>query len=610
MLNYLRIMLSDFHELIPLGLLVLLASVVCEWTARKEWLPYWLSRKVLHVIAVGACAWAPLWVESLWSLIAIVGPAWLVLLWLVSTRKLMVDEEGRRAWGIVWFPLSYLILLALSGDNKSPVVFGMAILAVCDPAATVAGTLFAKKYFTLTGDRKSWIGSGAFFLSFLILSGLLFASLDVGKIEWLILLPIFGIMLSAVEALGSGGKDNLYIPLVTAALWQRTENGSPAFEIDSIYGVALLSIIFVWYVQKRGKLTADGAVGAAILAVGIVWFGHWILLTPILLFFVSSIAVEKLFPSNLPSDVKTGRGRDLIQVYANGGIYLLVIFFLFPSAPGAFITVDVGKAIIHTPLFSYFVIPEMQLGGFWLDICTSAGGYLWATDWWTSALQEQDIRSLAPYFSGMLFIPLAVLATANCDTWASEIGRYFKGRTYDITRFKRVEPGLSGGISFAGTLGGGFGAAAIAALAFVISSDWISGVIVYAFIWFFGFLGMLVDSILGALFQRKYEHPKTGKLYDHPWWEEEHREHEEHEEHEEHGEHIEQKGPGGDFPRSREVYSAQHQGLPTEIRASIPIQKEEELIYKSILRKLQMSNDAVNFISQLIIAALMIWLFG
>lgn len=46
------------------------------------------------------------------------------------------------------------------------------------------------------------------------------------------------------------------------------------------------------------------------------------------------------------------------------------------------------------------------------------------------------------------------LCTATCDTWASEIGMYARWPTINIATLRRVAPGLSGGISLAGTLGG------------------------------------------------------------------------------------------------------------------------------------------------------------
>lgn len=103
----------------------------------------------------------------------------------------------------------------------------------------------------------------------------------------------------------------------------------------------------------------------------------------------------------------------------------------------------------------------------------------------------------------LLLVPLAV---ATADTWASEVGKYFRRPTYDILRLGRVPPGLSGGVSGAGTLAGAVGATLLAGcgiwLAPVFSvTDWLT-----ASGW--GFAGMVVDSVLGSALQARYRTPR------------------------------------------------------------------------------------------------------
>ena len=53
------------------------------------------------------------------------------------------------------------------------------------------------------------------------------------------------------------------------------------------------------------------------------------------------------------------------------------------------------------------------------------------------------------------------MAAATSDTWSSEIGIYFKGKTFDIFKMRPVPPGVSGGMSRYGTLAGILGSAFI-----------------------------------------------------------------------------------------------------------------------------------------------------
>ncbi len=97
-------------------------------------------------------------------------------------------------------------------------------------------------------------------------------------------------------------------------------------------------------------------------------------------------------------------------------------------------------------------------------------------------------------------LSLAALAEAAADTGSSEIGMAFPGKTFLITTFQVVPAGIDGGISLFGTLAACAGAAAVAAAALLSNLITLSqaGTIVVA-----GFVGTLVDSLLGALFERR-----------------------------------------------------------------------------------------------------------
>ncbi|MEM7575207.1 MAG: DUF92 domain-containing protein [Bacteroidota bacterium] len=484
-------MTQDLLALLPLAVLVLCTALVCEWAARRDWLPYWISRKLLHTVAVGACAVAPLLVAELLHLFYLVLPIWLGLIYLVARGIIMQDEQGRPAWGIVWFPLAYLVLLFFAGENVGLVVFPMAVLAVCDPLATIAGTLFARAYYELTGEEKSQTGNAAFFLGFIFLAGWLLPvlGLDYGRSDFKLLVLLFGVMVTAAEALGSYGRDNLYVPLVTAMLLQRLP--SEFLETTSLVIVFLLCIPFIWWTVRRGSLTLGGAVAAGLLAMLVVVFSHWLMLLPLIVFFGSSVLIGRLFPSNVASDSKAGKARDAWQVICNGGVYVLVLF-----------CTSAGLSVEQ--------LLDPFAGGNW---------NLNQTINWTEA--DFAIFSLfgwmsQPAFNNLfwLAIPLASLSIATADTWSSEVGQYFRGPTYDILRWKKVAPGLSGGISLMGTIAGLTGAMLIGSLLFVMAmpafpkypqSTIFSHFRLFLLVTSIGFLGMLIDSLLGSAFQAKYQ---------------------------------------------------------------------------------------------------------
>jgi uncharacterized protein (TIGR00297 family) len=107
---------------------------------------------------------------------------------------------------------------------------------------------------------------------------------------------------------------------------------------------------------------------------------------------------------------------------------------------------------------------------------------------------------VAEHPDGWLIAATAALAEAAADTASSELGQALSRRAYLITDFTQVPIGTDGGISGWGTLGGAAAALIVSSVATVtrtIPSHWMFAVAAIAV------LGMFVDSLLGALFERQ-----------------------------------------------------------------------------------------------------------
>lgn len=112
---------------------------------------------------------------------------------------------------------------------------------------------------------------------------------------------------------------------------------------------------------------------------------------------------------------------------------------------------------------------------------------------------------------------VAHFATANGDTWASEVGILSPTQPRLVTSlFTRVVPaGTNGGMSFQGTvasvLGGGF----IGVLHWLFSfgsNETLNQYPIIFFGCFCGFIGSLVDSVLGATLQASYYNKDSKKI--------------------------------------------------------------------------------------------------
>lgn len=115
-------------------------------------------------------------------------------------------------------------------------------------------------------------------------------------------------------------------------------------------------------------------------------------------------------------------------------------------------------------------------------------------------LANGGIASLAmlstPLFGAAAFAAFAGgFAAAAADTWATEIGTLARGMPRSILTFRPLAPGLSGGVTWQGSLAqfGGAGIVALAAAATHVAP--------FTAVLAGGVLGSVADSLLGATLQ-------------------------------------------------------------------------------------------------------------
>jgi uncharacterized protein (TIGR00297 family) len=205
---------------------------------------------------------------------------------------------------------------------------------------------------------------------------------------------------------------------------------------------AVASVLALW----RGSVDPGGAIvgtvlGTIIFAVGSPFF--WLIL---MAFFISSTGLGWVRPVEkeaLKSMHQKGNRRDLFQVLANGGMGALMAL-----------------------LFGLTRDPAWALG-------------------------------FAVSF-----------ASSNADTWASELGVLSRNGPVSLLRLRPVPRGISGGVSLAGC-GASLAGAIFIALIFAAENlpmRLLSGgfLRVAAFVTAGGFLGSLLDSLLGGTLQAQY----------------------------------------------------------------------------------------------------------
>lgn len=112
----------------------------------------------------------------------------------------------------------------------------------------------------------------------------------------------------------------------------------------------------------------------------------------------------------------------------------------------------------------------------------------------------------------------ASIAAANADTWATEVGNKFKGKTILINNFEEVQKGTDGGVSLLGSVAALAGAALIALVFWTTNVD--KSFTYPLFVLMAGFSGSFIDSFLGAKYQGRrinlipYARPERAVLLD------------------------------------------------------------------------------------------------
>lgn len=124
------------------------------------------------------------------------------------------------------------------------------------------------------------------------------------------------------------------------------------------------------------------------------------------------------------------------------------------------------------------------------------GIQVWANAFWFTLFLSLFVVTAADIF---LIAAAAAIAAATADTWASIVGEHLSDRAMLVTTFSLVPSGTDGGITPAGTLAALTGAVAAGGLFMLLTlSTDLKALLV---ILIAGFLGCLVDSYLGAIFQ-------------------------------------------------------------------------------------------------------------
>jgi uncharacterized protein (TIGR00297 family) len=298
------------------GAVILVITILIEFSIRKAWVDYFIGRKLLHVFAIGTTAWMidkNLDSYLLGITLVTIGVCLMVILF---RFKWWLQQES--SYGIALFPISLGGLL-LFGVSSNLVATAAWVLAVSDASAGWVGRKWGSPKYIFLSETKSYQGATAFFLSALICISFRFPDLHVG---WWIL---FALLPTITELFSWRGSDNFFLPIFTVG-WIQVLLRTPHLGSWTWIGVVIVFLVLLgWLVIHKKWLDQTGWWAALWVAV-ILWMsGGWqALFAPVFLLISGSLA-GRLFRAKHQSEKRTAQ-----QVFSNGwiGVVLYMLYGL------------------------------------------------------------------------------------------------------------------------------------------------------------------------------------------------------------------------------------------------------------------------------------------
>jgi uncharacterized protein (TIGR00297 family) len=348
--------------------------------------------------------------------------------------------------GILFYPLSVLLLILAFPRRMDIVAAAWGILAFGDGLATLVGSRSRGPRLPWNPD-KTVAGSLAFVVAGAGGGALLSfwtspADSPVPPLLFTLGAPLLASMAAAgVESIRVRLDDNISVPIAAAIVLGGLALVEPAacatawaWLPRSLALAALVNIPIAALGWRAGTVTVPGAVVGALIGIavfGCTGWGGWVM----------------LFASFLAAAVSTRLGakrKSVLGIAEERG-----------GRRGA------GNAIANTGLAAFAAV----------------------------------VAALSLHHDGAVLAMVAALVAGGSDTVASEIGKAWGTRTYLFPTFKSVRPGTSGAVSIEGTAAGLVAALALAALANAL------GLIHGNGLWFVAIgatAGSFVESSLGA----------------------------------------------------------------------------------------------------------------
>lgn len=434
------------QNLLGLGLsmaYIFLVLGIATWVSKVSKGASETSRKLVHILVGNWVFITPLFTE-LWAVLFV--PFTFIILNSLSLKYKIFSamERNDDSLGTVYYAISMFLLFGagfITGWKTLPFI-GLLTMAYGDGFAAVIGKKWGKRHPFTFAREKSLAGTATVFaLAFL-----------VTLVSLLVLGPTQTASMPGIPVV-------ILISLLTALLSAVTElTGKKGCDNLSL---PVLSGLFATLCLVFGD---PGFYTYLLIATGIL----------VVAYKLKSITMDGIVAAILTAGT----------LYALGGIWLgaaLLVFFILGSA--------ISKLQNENKRNAKSLHEKEGARTYKQVLANSLPACLLV--WFSFLFQEQRF---------FLLLAFAVFSGAASDTFSSEIGMLGNGRVFNILTGKPIARGLSGGVSWLGILAGITGSLLLSTLA--IPQFGLPGMF---FVVVLGFVGSILDSVLGSAIQRKYK---------------------------------------------------------------------------------------------------------
>lgn len=211
---------ANLLHLIWLTLAFLVLFGIAEVLYHKLQISVEYTRKLVHIgTGLLTMLFPIVFTHYVWVIVICAAFLGLLILSLKYNLLLSINNIKRNSYGSVSYPIVVIITFLFYYFRKTNLTtdyylfyFPILTMALADPAAALVGKLYPFGTFSLGREQKTVSGSLAFFLITLLLSFFLLPT------KTTVILMLFSIVATVVEACSGKGLDNLTIPIAIILL--------------------------------------------------------------------------------------------------------------------------------------------------------------------------------------------------------------------------------------------------------------------------------------------------------------------------------------------------------------------------------------------------------